>query len=65
MNVLDIHKNKAENLGFWEEMPKGNLLALVQSAFVQEAIKGYSLVDITITGDKVLIKWAKNFEFKP
>lgn len=55
--IFDFHEKKAEHLGFWDETYKGILISAYEARFNTETLKKFSVSDILINGDKVLVKW--------
>jgi hypothetical protein len=60
-NFLEIHKNSMENLGFWEETYKKSVIQMIENGYKTEVIREWSISDLSINGDKILIKWAKRY----
>lgn len=55
--ILDIHKESAEHLGFWDETHKRVLISAYEARFNTETLKKFAVSDIVMNGDKILVKW--------
>lgn len=55
--IFDVHKQNIEHLGFWAEEYKSVLIAQYESRYNNETLKKFTITDIVINGDKVLVKW--------
>lgn len=56
---IEIHKNRMDLSGFWEEQYKSVLIQSMENMYIKEVISEWGISDIVINGDKVLVKWYK------
>lgn len=56
---LEIQQDKMEVLGFWDETYRSVLINNIELMYKPEIIKEWSISDVVINGDKVLLKWNK------
>ena len=56
---LEIQKSTMEVLGFWTENYRSTLIKQTELIFKTEVIKEWTITDIVMNGDKVLLKWNK------
>ena len=56
---IEIHKNRMDLSGFWEEQYKSVLIQSMENMYIKEVIREWGISDIVINGDKVLVKWYK------
>jgi hypothetical protein len=61
MDLLEIHKNSLENIGFWQEEYKGSIIAHIESNYKTDVLKDYYIDDLTIVNNKVLLNWKKRY----
>lgn len=59
--LLQLHEQKAENLGFWDEIYFSVLLKGIERMFTRDVIREYYVADLILRGNKTLIKWEKRF----
>ncbi len=58
-SFLEIHKEKMDVLGFWDEQYKSTLLLSIEHTYRTEVIREWGVSDVVMNGDKVLVKWFK------
>lgn len=56
---LEAHQERMEFSGFWDDAYKSTIITQIEDMYKTEIIKEWSISDIVINGDKVLIKWFK------
>lgn len=56
---LEIQKAAMEALGFWTENYRSTLIKQTELMYKTEVIKEWTITDIVMNGDKVLLKWNK------
>lgn len=56
---VELFKNRAEKTDFWFGLHKKSILAMLESRFAREAIRGYGIKEIVPNGDEFLIHWYK------
>lgn len=61
-DFLEVHKEGLEPLGFWQAEYKESIQKCIENRYKTDVIKNYSVVDIVMNGDKVLVKWIKRWK---
>lgn len=56
---LEIQKGTMEALGFWTEIYRTTLIKQTELMYKTEVIREWTITDILLNGDKVLLKWNK------
>ena len=59
IEFLELHQKNMEILGFWDEDYKVSIMKFIESRYNQQIIRDWGISDMTINGDKVLLKWFK------
>lgn len=58
-DFLEVHRQMPNQTEFWAEEFRNSVIAHLESWYKPEIIKQWSISDIIINADKVLIKWHK------
>lgn len=58
-DFLEIHKETISTLGFWTEMYKATVMAVIEQMYKPHVRDNYEITDMVINGDDVLVKWQK------
>jgi hypothetical protein len=62
MNILLKNQiKKAESLGFWDDIYVSIIKTMIEGSYKTSIIREYSVADLVLNGDKMLIKWEKRF----
>ncbi len=56
---LEIQKGTMEALGFWTEIYRTTLIKQTELMYKTEVLREWTITDIVLNGDKVLLKWNK------
>lgn len=59
VNFLELTQSGMEVLGFWTEGHKSTVMLQIERSYARDVVRVWSIGDIVIHGDKVLLKWYK------
>ncbi len=60
-DFLESHQKGMKTLGFWSEDFKATIMAAYELRVKTEIIREWTIVDLIINADKILIKWVPRF----
>jgi hypothetical protein len=58
-DFLKLHKEGMDITGFWDETYKSSFIRAYEKLHHADIIKEWTIVDFTLNGHKVLVKWYK------
>lgn len=61
-DFIDTHSKNFEIIGFWNEEYKPFIIKCIERNCTPEVIRYMTITDITVNGDKFLLKWQKRFQ---
>ena len=59
MSFIETHIEGIKALGFWSEEHKSVVIMMVEMKYKTEIIREWTISDLIVNRDKVLVKWEK------